>query len=175
MLDSTLLNNNYCTALATSNGHVFRDTNNMGLIIPEKAGKLRLSVLCTNGQDTILNGYKYFHVKEIPDPQLTIDASPIPSYAVIKKNVLLSCDSLGVYFSDDIIGSCNWMTVTGFILGYNYGGFYVSHINPTNKLSRETKELINRIGPEEEISIRTSIEYEGKIKKELPIYRIQIY
>jgi hypothetical protein len=175
MLDSSLVNNSIFTALGTSNGQVFMDTNNVGLIIPEKAGKLRLSLICTDGSDTVLNGYKYFHVKDIPDPQLTLDSIPIPSNAAIKKNVLLSCDSLGIYFSDDIIGSSHWMIITGFILGYNYGGFYVSHINPTNKLSKETKELINRIGSEEEISIRTTIEYECKIKKELPIYRIQIY
>jgi hypothetical protein len=68
-----------------------------------------------------------------------------------------------------------WLRITEFTLGYNYGGFHVSYLNPSNFISLETKEIINRLGPEHEISIRVKVEAEEKLMIELPIYRITLY
>ena len=96
-------------------------------------------------------------------------------FAQIPKSLLMDCDSLSIFFTDDLPGSNAWIQITEFTLGYNYGGFHVSFLNPSNHILFETKEIINRLGPEHEISIRVKVKSIGKIIKELPIYRLTIY
>ncbi len=91
------------------------------------------------------------------------------------KKTLLNCDSLAVYVSNDIIGSENWLTISEFLIGYNYGGFHVSHLNITNKLNDKTRQILTYMGPEREISIKLTVESEGKVFRRLPIYKITIY
>lgn len=174
-IDSLLASESDNVMIRCNNGTVKEDTTNLFLIIPEKPGKLRLTLECTNRNDTIIVGYKNFHVLSVPNPLLTINGLPILPNSTFEKNNLLGSDSLGVFFSEDIIGSSNWLKITEFQLGYNYGGFYVSHKNPTNKLSSKTKDIISTLRPDHEISIWTTVESQGRIKKQLPIYRIQLY
>jgi hypothetical protein len=154
---------------------IIHDTIDKFLIIPERPGTIRLSVYCLKGKDTMALGYRYFTVNNIPDPSIKINGHILITPALISKNLLLSGDSISIYFSDDLIGSENWFRITDFSIGYNYGGFHVSHLNPSNKISMQTKNLISRLGPDHEISIQFTVESEGKIKKQLPIYRIQFY
>jgi hypothetical protein len=164
------------TLLVTiNNGIIISDTCNKYLCIPSNIGTLWLTIFSVKGNDTLMLGYKYFPVVNIPDPLLTLNSRPIKTPAFISKNELLDCDSLGVYFSDDILGSEHWMVVSEFSLGYSYGGFYVSHNNPSSKFTTETREIINRLGPDREISIRPTLRSRGNIFKSVPIYRIRIY
>ena len=174
-LDYALYKSADSVVLETSNGIAVQDTLNRYLVIPEKSGKLRLTLICTNQVDTLAHGIKYFHSLTLPDPLLTINNIPFTTPASIEKALLLTCDSLGVFFSDDIIGSDHWLTITEFELGYNYGGFHVSQKNHTNKLTAETKIIINRLGPDHDISIKPTVISNGRITKQLPIYRIKIY
>ncbi len=174
-IDSALILPCDTVLLVNSNGIIMHDTINQYLIIPEYSGNVRLTVYCLQNNDTVSLGYRYFTVNSVPDPLITINNKPISSPASISKSVLLSCDSLGIYVSDDIIGSENWLRITDFTVGYNYGGFHVSYPNSTNILSLQIKEVINRIGPDHTISIRFNLEGEGKIKKQLPIYRLTLY
>jgi hypothetical protein len=170
------LNKNYDTILLNSNnGRLFPDTNNLILIIPSRPGKARLTVKGVNFRDTVELGYFYFTVYGIPEPKLTLNNTPIETPCNIPKKVLLDCDSLGVFFSKDIIGSEKWMKISKFTLGYNYGGFYISHINPSNRFTLSTKQILNQIGPDREITIRPTIESAGKVSKDLSIYKITIY
>ncbi|MBN1949558.1 MAG: hypothetical protein JW801_00040 [Bacteroidales bacterium] len=159
----------------SSNGIALWDSANQYLLIPERAGKLRLSVGCVQcGQEEVM-GYRYFNVTNVPEPQLMLDGVPIDNPASLPKSRLLTCDSLSIFFNDDLVGSSEWMLITDFQLGYNYGGFHVSHFNPSNKLSHETREIISRLGPDHEISIRATVKSLGDMRKQLPIYRIRIY
>lgn len=55
--------------------------------------------------------------------------------------------------------------VKDHIIGYNYGVSYFLHKNLTNRISQQTKELINKCGYDHEISIRVNVESESKILK----------
>ena len=171
--DSLLRKYNELT-LQTSNGTVKKDSNNLFIVIPAKSGRIRLTVLNALN-DTTAIGYEYLEVKQVPQPKLMLNNYKIDSKAQLPKSLLMNCDSLSVFFSDDLPESQYWLQITEFTLGYNYGGFHVSYPNPSNHVLFETKEIINRLGPEHEISIRVKVSSEGKITKELPIYRITLY
>jgi hypothetical protein len=170
------LDKEYDTIIINSNnGKIFSDTNNLYLIIPDRPGKVRLTLTGINKIDSVALGYYYFKVYGIPEPKLTLNNIPIETPCSIPKKALMDCDSLGVFFSKDIIGSENWVKVSKFTLGYNYGGFYISHLNPSNRLTLRTKQILNQIGPDREIMIRPTIESEGRVIQDLPIYKITIY
>lgn len=160
--------------LRTSNGTVAKDSLDLFLVVPARPGRIRLTVL-NEDWDTAAVGYEYFQVKTVPGPVLMLNNYKIGPVAQLPKSLLMDCDSLSVFFTEDLPGSEAWLKITEFTLGYNYGGFHVSYLNPSNHVLFETKEIINRLGPESEISIRVKVESVGKIIKELPIYRITIY
>jgi hypothetical protein len=170
------LNKNFDTIIINcNNGKIISDSNKLYLIIPDRPGKVRLTLIGISNIDSTELGYYYFKVFGIPEPKLTLNNIPIESPCSIPKKVLMDCDSVGVYFSKDIIGSEKWAKISRFTLGYNYGGFYVSHLNPSNKFTLRTKQILSQLGPDREITIRPIIEQEGKVSKELPIYKITIY
>ena len=159
----------------SNNGKVVSDSNNLLLIVPSRPGKVRLTINGITHSDTTEIGYKYFTVYGIPGPLLTINNVPINNPCTIPRRAMIECDSLGIFFSEDIAGSEKWLKISKFVLGYNYGGFYISHLNPGNILTNETKSILNKIGPDREISIRLTTVSEGMVFKELPIYRITVY
>jgi hypothetical protein len=161
-------------SLKTSNGIVEKDSNDLFLVIPAKPGQLRLTIIDQENDSSAI-GYEYLQVKKVPGPVLMLNNYQIESSAQIPKSLLMDCDSLSIFFTDDLPGSNAWIQITEFTLGYNYGGFHVSFLNPSNHILFETKEIINRLGPEHEISIRVKVKSIGKIIKELPIYRLTIY
>ncbi|MBN1598055.1 MAG: hypothetical protein JW894_07155 [Bacteroidales bacterium] len=173
---SEVITEDYDTVLVHStNGAPLPDSNDLVLLIPNRPGKVRLTYYGVSGYDTTTIGYQHFMVRRVPEPKMLIDDRPISTPGIIAKRYLLYCDSLGVYFSDDIIGSEYWLRVKEFTLGYNYGGFHVSHLNPSNKMTLRTRQILYRIGPDRTISIKLTVEAEGDIMRELPIYRLTIY
>ena len=131
--------------------------------------------LYENQNDTVALGYRFFNVLPLPEPRLTLNDWPIDNPAVIDRAVLLNCDSLGVFFSDDLIGSISWMRISDFEVGYNYGGFHFSHHNESNQIGTETFEIFNKLGPNNEISLRVTVASDGRVTKHLPIYRLRVY
>jgi hypothetical protein len=161
--------------IAASNGTILFDTLNMFVLFPDRVGSMRLTIQCMKNSDTLITGYCYFTVFNVPDPVLTLNDQPIGSPLSISKASFLSSDSLGVYFGNDIYGSEKWIRITDFTIGYNYGGFHISHVNNSNKISAKTKEIISNLGPDHEISILISVKTEGNVQKQLPIYMISLY
>jgi hypothetical protein len=165
---------NYEYILKVNNGIVFPDSIYQ-IIIPDRPGNARFLLYGARDNDTVLFGYRYFEVRNVPDPLLAVDTLRLKEEDVISKNHFLNCDSLYIFISDDIIGAEKWFRIIRFTLGYVYGGYYVEHTNNTSILSRETKEIILTIGPTKEIIIKPVVEGEGKLIKELPIYRLILY
>jgi hypothetical protein len=158
-----------------NNGILLSEEVNTLLIIPSRLGNVKVALYGILGSDTAIIGYTTFAVQAVPEPHLTINEKPITTNSTIPKEVLLQCDSIGVMYSKDIIGSEKWLKVVSFDLGYNYGGFYVSHDNHSNKLSKEIKRIIDQVSPGHEIGILPFVESEGGIVKRLPVYRISVY
>lgn len=174
-VNSTLRKDFDTILIESNNGKVVIDSADKILIIPDRPGKVRLTLLGILRKDTTEIGYKYFTVLGIPQPLLSINNMPINTPCTIPRKAIIDCDSLTIFFSNDIEGSEKWMKISKFVLGYNYGGFYIAHLNPGNLLTNETKSILNKIGPDREISIRLTTVSEGMVYKELPIYRITIY
>lgn len=160
--------------LKVNNGLVFPDSI-WYISIPDRPGNARFLICGVRNSDTVLFGYRYFEVRNVPDPLLSVDTLRLKEEDVISKSHFLNCDSIYIFISDDIIGSEKWFKIIRFTLGYVYGGYYVEHTNNTNILSRETKEIILTIGPTKEIIIKPVVEGEGNLIKELPIYRLILY
>jgi hypothetical protein len=174
-ISSDILINSDTIHITSTNGEVFADSGRTYLLIPKRPGKVRLTFYSVNGTDTSVIGYKHFTVKKVPDPQLVINNSIVHTSDTIMKRSFLESDSLFVYISNDIVGSENWLTVSEFVIGYNYGGFHVSHKNPSGRILSETKRIITYIAPDREISIKLTVKAEGKVFTQLPIYRITVY
>ena len=172
--DFSEFDENYEYILKVNNGLVFPDSNSY-IAIPDRPGNARFLVFGLQDNDTVLIGYKYFEVKNVPEPLLAIDTLRLKEEDVINKNHFLNSDSLNIYISDDIIGSENWFKIVKFTLGYVYGGYYVEHTNNTNILSQETKQIIFTIGPTKEIIIKPVVKATGSLIRELPIYRLTLY
>jgi GldM C-terminal domain len=173
---SPLFQSKYDTLIVKcNNGSVFFEKENVLFVMPERLGKVRLMIYGITGKDTVSLGYTYFEVKAVPEPCLTINNTPLSTHCTMPKKILQNCDSLGIYFSKDIVGSENWLKVTGFILVYNYGGFRISYNNPSKIFSKAIKQILNHLGPDREIGILPIVEGEGSLTKKLPIYRITIY
>ncbi len=160
--------------LTVNNGIVFPESSNY-VAIPDRSGKARFLVFGIKGNDTTLIGYRYFQVENIPEPLLVIDSLLVKENDMVSKQHFLNSDSLGIFISDDIIGAEDWFKIIKFTLGYVYGGYYLEHTNNTNKISRETKQIIYTIGPSKEIIIKPTVEGEGKLIIELPIFRLTLY
>ena len=172
--DYSEFEDNYEYILKVNNGMVFPDSN-FCIAIPDRPGNARFLVFGLRDDDTTLIGYKYFEVKNIPEPLLAIDTLKLKQEDVINKNHFLNSDSLNIFISEDIIGSENWFKIIRFTLGYVYGGYYVEHTNNTNIVSQETKQIIYTIGPTKEIIIKTVVKASGEVTRELPIYRLTLY
>lgn len=172
--DYSKFEDRYEYILKVNNGIVFPDSNYY-VAIPDRPGNARFLVFGLKDSDTTLLGYKYFKVKNIPEPLLAIDTLRLKEEDVINKNHFLNSDSLNIYISEDIIGSENWFKIVKFTLGYVYGGYYVEHTNNTNILSQETKQIIFTIGPTKEIIIKPVVKATGSLIRDLPIYRLTLY
>lgn len=172
--DYSKFEDGYEYILKVNNGIVFPDSNYY-VAIPDRPGNARFLVFGLKDSDTTLLGYKYFKVKNIPEPLLAIDTLRLKEEDVINKNHFLNSDSLNIYISEDIIGSENWFKIVKFTLGYVYGGYYVEHTNNTNILSQETKQIIFTIGPTKEIIIKPVVKATGSLIRDLPIYRLTLY
>jgi hypothetical protein len=160
--------------LTVNNGIVFPESPDY-IAIPDRSGKARFLVFGIKGTDTTLIGYRYFQVENIPEPLLVIDSLMVKENDMVSKQHFLNSDSLGIFISDDIVGAEDWFKIIKFTLGYVYGGYYVEHTNNTNKISRETKQIIYTIGPSKEIIIKPTVEGEGNLIKDLPIFRLTLY
>jgi hypothetical protein len=160
--------------LKVNNGEVIADSIYY-ISIPKRQGKARFLLYKKENSDSILVGYKYFVVRNVPDPSLAFDNFRVTKGDTVRKSDLLNSEYINIYISSDIINSENWFKIKEFTLGYEYGSYYYEHTNNTNRISYETKQVINTLGPTKEIVIKPIVEGEGGLIKELPIYRLILF
>jgi hypothetical protein len=160
--------------ITANNGILVRDSLDF-LSIPVRKGRARFLLYKKDGSDSILLGYKFFFVKNIPKPMLTFDTVKVKERDMISKRHLLDTKKLNIFVSDDIIGSERWFKVVKYTFGYEYGGYYVEHTINSGELALKTKQIINTLGPSREIIIKPVVENVGELMLELPIYRLTLY
>lgn len=159
--------------LKTHNGMIFK-ADNMYITIPRNAGRAFISTYVITETDTVLFGKKEFAVQRVPLPSLKIGNTVIRDQSVIDKNIFLKSDSLKVFFTDDIENSENWCHVEYFIIGYSFGGKYISFDNKGDLLTATTKEFIMNLKPNEDVVIKVSNMDCSLIYKTLPLVRFKI-
>ncbi len=174
IIDSTIIYNTNNLFISTNNGIVFFDSVYY-ISIPKKSGKVRMMVYKLEQGDTVYIGFRNFTVHNVPEPKLMFNNMVVSNNSSIPKSLIMSTDSLGIFYSSDISGSEEWTYIDRFILGYSYGGYYISHINEGNKINLETKRIINTIGPDKQITFKIIAVNTGKVIRVLPIYRLRIY
>lgn len=160
--------------LKTNNGKIYSDSTSI-IANPRRTGKARMHVYGIKGRDTIQIGYQNLTVKSIPEIKLSIDTLALELDDRISKTQFLLSDSLSVWFTRDIPGSYNWFSISRFSIGYSYGGFYVEHVNHSNQIDAKSKQIVESLGPGKKITIQAKLENKSDIKKELPLYRIELY
>jgi hypothetical protein len=160
--------------LEVTNGTAFYDSLQF-ITIPVRSGISRLILSKVEGTDTILKGHRFFQVKNIPDPLLRIDTSCFGEVSNIFKQQLLNADSLSVFFTSDIAGSESWFRIKEFSIGYIFGGFYRSYSFKGCEISDTAKIIISRISPGKVVVFKLIAESEGKVQKELPVYRLKLF
>ena len=160
--------------IETNNGIVFYDSISY-VSIPKISGKCRLMLYAVNLTDTLFLGFQNITVENVPKPKIRFNEFIIENNTTVPKQLLIQSDSISVFYSNDIIDSDSWVTIDRFLLGYSYGGYFISHTNEGNIISEQTKKIINTISPEKQITIKVVINSTGKVIRELPIYRINLY
>ncbi len=160
--------------LETTNGVVVYDSLRF-ITIPVRSGLSRLVLSKIEANDTILKGHRFYRVKNVPDPLLRIDTICYDETSDIYKRQLLQSDSISIFFSPDIIDSENWFKITGYSIGYIFGGFYRSYSFEGDQISSAAKSVVMRISPGKIIVFRITAESEGNIKKEMPVYRLRLF
>jgi hypothetical protein len=160
--------------LEVTNGTVFYDSLQF-ITIPVRSGISRLILSKIEGTDTILKGHRFYQVRNVPDPLLRIDTSCFGEVSNIFKQQLLHADSLSIFFSSDITGSESWFRIKEFSIGYIFGGFYRSYSFKGSEITDTAKIIISRIGPGKVVVFKVIAESEGKVLKELPVYRLKLF
>lgn len=155
--------------VTTNNGDIFQDSSNY-VIIPDRLPKATIYIKEPGMTDEYLD-MQTFVVQYVPQPCITLGGECVDEMRVIDRHYLLSHDTLGVFISDDVIGSENWVTIRRFTVGYVTGSVFRSFNNEGNRFSAETKEMIKRIRPGQEISIRVTVVSEGDVIRHIPVIK----
>jgi len=165
----------YKVVLKTNNGKT-QLINNKFVTIPTFAGNsyLRIYIINSNS-DTLLVGRKKFTVFSIPDPSLIIGQTVINEKSNINRNVLLSGDSLKLYFTDDLPESSQWYHIDYFNSGYTYGGAFIYEDNDGAVFSKNSIEMIRKQMSGQEFVIKVvAVSPAAKHFRILPIVRFKI-
>jgi len=158
----------------TDNGIVFRDSTIVN-IIPRRLPDAFLNIYKKMDYDTVEIAKFRFFVKYVPKPCIIINSKCIRDIDGLDRYEFINNPKLEIFISDDIVGAQDWIRIKRFSLGYVYGSVYKSYETEGNILSEEMKNVLLRINPGEEISIKVSIESLGNMTKYLPVFKFIVY
>jgi hypothetical protein len=159
--------------IESDNGAVFK-TEDCFVAIPSKKGKTKLTVY--KGEDKkhkIME--ESFLTLFIPAPVLTINEKKMDNIKEVDKQFLYQSDSLGIYFTNDIVNVDSWYDISGYSLGYVYGNHYLSYDYDGKKICKEAKEAIQKIPQGHEIIIRLELSTEWDLSIKGPVFRAKVY
>jgi hypothetical protein len=161
-----------------SNGPVYEDEG-IYYCHPVRSGRARIGVygLSTslNKTDTVQIAYCDFVVQSLPAPSIKIDGTIIKDLLPVQKNFFVNNDSLSIFYSDDIIGSNEWLEVESFTIGYAVSGYFKSFYNDGRILTEANKQIVYRLRPGTELSIKVKVSNPDDITINLPVVKLQIF
>jgi hypothetical protein len=160
--------------LGVNNGKIFK-TEDGYLTIPKNVGRSFVTTYYSNeNNDTLVIGKKQFIVLAISSPTLQIGQTIIKEKSTVDKNVFFTADSLKLFFTDDYPESEHWFNIEYFMIGYSYGGVYISVDNEGAKLSPKTLEFIKKLNPGQDVVIKVNSITPSTMLISLPLMRFKI-
>ena len=162
--------------LGVNNGKIIK-TDEGFATIPKNAGRSFLTTYyISDSNDTLIIGKKQFIVLTIPFPTLIIGKTHITEKSIIDRNVFFTADSLKLFYTSDFAESEYWFKIEHFIIGYSYGGNYLSSENEGPLFTSKTLDFIKKLAPGQEIVIKiNSISPLGVTSNlHLPLVRFKI-
>ena len=159
--------------LRTNNGRIIY--NNGYVVIPNRAGKLRVEVHTqTDGRiDTV--GFYRFKVLPLPFPKVAFDTTIIEENMLISKEAFINADSLYITITNDIPDSRNWVVINEFSIGYNYGGYFIEKSSRSNAITDEMRDLVAIEGAGRTFSIKVITQSATSLLLTHPMYRVMFY
>lgn len=160
--------------VTSNNGKLIRKEDHF-VAIPQKKVSTKLHVHKVTPEDTVSLKIKELTTIYLPDPVVTMNNKKMTGQDKISKEFLLKCDSVGIYFSDDITTSQNWFEIEGFRLGYFYGSHYLSINNKGAKIQSKIKDRIRKIPQGHKITIHVQLKADNNIAIKGPTFRSKLY
>jgi len=162
--------------LQTDNGMVFKAEDDFFVLIPVRPGRILLRAInIVASCDTMLVCSSEMIVSRFPQPALVIDSIRYSDGADISIAKLLMADSVGIYFTDDIIGIDEWYKVSGFTLGYFYGNYFISYESESNRFTEPMREALRKLFPGNEITFRFELKSNSDITMKRPIMKFRLH
>lgn len=159
---------------SVNNGKIFKTDNNY-LTIPKYAGRSFVTTYYINeNNDTLIIGKKQFVVLPIPYPVLCVGKTVIREKSRINRSVFFTSDSLKLFFTDDFPESDKWTKIERFMIGYTYGGIYISLDNEGPIISPKTFDFIRKLPPGQELVIKVNSITPSQVMTYLPLIRFKI-
>lgn len=168
------ISKNLTIFLGVNNGTISKTEDNY-LTIPKYAGRSFVTTYLINeNNDTLVVGKKQFIVLTIPFPVLSVGKTVIRDKSRINRKVFFRSDSLKLFFTDDFPESDSWFKIRHFMIGYTYGGIYISSENEGPILSLQTLDFIKKLAPGQEVVIKVNSITTSQVITYLPLVRFKI-
>jgi hypothetical protein len=164
----------YPYELKTDNGDIFFYKGNYN-IMPAFLGTATVFLHKKKGDTSIIMFQKSFFVKRLPRLKISMCDLIINKAIRIDKRYLLACDSIDVYYTDDLIGSGDWLEVIRFSIGYSYGAYYVDYTSMNNKMTQQMKEAIKNMRPGQNLNFHVTCINTDGVKVSVPKISVQVY
>ncbi|MFW5804772.1 MAG: hypothetical protein ACOCWG_06035 [bacterium] len=158
--------------LSTNNGKILKD-NGYYYIIPKTQGLATVYLKDKNNKKIIHE--KEFPVKKLPSLKVTMCDLILNDVKTINRLFLLACDSIGVYYTDDLVDSQKWLTITRFSIGYNYGNYFIEYASRNNRYTSQMISGIKKISPGNMLRINITCENKTGFKIVIPTISIKVY
>ncbi len=155
--------------LQANNGIVINDYP--FIVIPERPGSLRITVMSTDGKTQRNLGFINFAVDNLPEPKLLIDTIIVTDNIALPREHLIKAKQLSIFISNDIIDSYKWYTIKEFSMGYYLGGYNISQNNTGCAFNEAMHKIIMGVLPDRYFIITVIIESNTGIIKTWPIAR----
>ena len=160
--------------IKTDNGQIFKDDEEEDYcLLPKEQGTAVISL-----EDTVKGRIIYkkaFFVKKLPPLKVSLCDLILNNAERVNRLFLLSCDSINVYYTDDIVGADKWLEVTRFTIGYNYGTYFVEFASRDNHYTSQMEKALREVRTGSVMRVNITCKDKTGFKIVLPVISFKIY
>lgn len=160
--------------VTTSNGKAYLMDNKIYLM-PRKKGFANVQVSWNNNTDTLYKVNKRFYVVALPLPVLMVDNIKLQDKNSINREIFMNCDSIHVFYGEDLLVANRWATISHFVLGYAYGNNFMKFEFEGKKIPDRFRKVVSRIPPGKEVTLRVYLQYRNGITASVKNFKTILY